>query len=81
MNTDETIQLKSKRGRKKKWESSSIKNYSINVCESVVFGEYDKNPDIVKDSSNGDNLKFGNLTIKVKGKEKTNFNITDFLNK
>ena len=81
MNTDETIPPKSKRGRKKKWENTSIKNYSINVCESVVFVKPDKNPDIVKDSSNGDNLKFGNLTIKVKGKEKTNFNITDFLNK
>ena len=84
MASQETVTLKSKRGRKKKWESSPIKNYTIQPCESVVFGELDKNTDdIVKDplNKNEDNLKFGNLTIKVKGKEKTNFNITDFFNK
>lgn len=84
MESQEVIPIKSKRGRKKKWESSPIKNYTIQPCESVVFGELDKNTDdIVKNptNENEDNLKFGNLTIKVKGREKTNFNITDFFNK
>ena len=83
MESQEIVPIKSKRGRKKKWESSPIKNYTIQPCESVVFSELDKNTDIVKNptNENEDNLKFGNLTIKVKGKEKTNFNITDFFNK
>ena len=84
MESQETVTLKSKRGRKKKWESSPIKNYTIQPCESVVFSELDKNTaDIVKvpSNKNEDNLKFGNITIKVKGKEKSNFNITDFFNK
>jgi hypothetical protein len=79
MNEIEIIEkVKLKRGRKKKWQTGSDKNYSaINVCEVVKFFETAKNP-IVDESF--DNLNFGNLTIKVKEKEVKKIDILNFFN-
>jgi hypothetical protein len=81
---------KSKRGRKKKWETSDLKNYSLNTCNSLEFldgknkdstkdGAKDHAKDMAKDS-NYQALNFGNLTIKVQEKEEKPSNII-FLNK
>jgi len=65
--TNENIEkVKLKRGRKKKWQTNSVKNYEVNVCEAITFSN--SKPPTVDDSF--DNLNFGNLTIKVKETEK-----------
>ena len=76
---------KSKRGRKKKWETSDFKNYSLNTCNSLEFlDSSNKNKeDTLKDNSKDIDfqaLNFGNLTIKVKEKEEKQSSIV-FLNK
>lgn len=73
------IQVKSKRGRKKKWENTNFKNYTTNSCSSLNF--VDKNNDVIVEKcpeieSGFDALNFGNLTIKIKAKETPNYEIS-----
>lgn len=77
-NGNENIQVKSKRGRKKKWENTNFKNYSTNNCDSLNFVEKNiiNNEKDSELESGFDALNFGNLTIKVKAKEPQNYSIS-----
>jgi len=71
----ENIPIKSKRGRKKKWDNTNFKNYTTNTCDPLNFVEKRVCENIEKDPvtvSGFDNLNFGNLTIKIKAKEPQN---------
>jgi hypothetical protein len=77
MEETENIHIKSKRGRKKKWENTKLKNYSINMCDSLNFVENKEEKNTNKDFESGfDALNFGNLTIKVKAKESQNYELS-----
>ena len=76
MDDTENIPIKSKRGRKKKWDNSNFKNYTTNICNPLNFEEKLGNKNIEKEpisTSGFDNLNFGNLTIKIKAKETQNY--------
>ena len=78
-NENGNVQVKSKRGRKKKWENTNFKNYSTNSCNSLNFVEKNNNINIEKfpETETGfDALNFGNLTIKIKAKETQNYVIS-----
>jgi hypothetical protein len=70
--------IKSKRGRKKKWENTNFKNYVTNPCNSLNFVEKKDNINTEKDSElEGFNaLNFGNLTIKIKAKEVQDYGLS-----
>jgi hypothetical protein len=73
------INIKSKRGRKKKWENTNFKNYTTNPCDSLNFVEKNNTLNSEKnlETETGFNaLNFGNLTIKVKAKETQNYSIS-----
>jgi hypothetical protein len=67
---------KKKRGRKKKWETTPFKNnYIFENTSDVKF----HNDQVIDDEVyNTNNLKFGNLCIKVHDKEQENVNIKDY---
>lgn len=68
--------IKSKRGRKKKWDNTNFKNYTTNICNSLNFEEKIAIQNTEKESnsvSGFDDLNFGNLTIKIKAKEPQNY--------
>jgi hypothetical protein len=74
-----SVHVKSKRGRKKKWENSNFKNYTTNPCDSLNFVEKNSDLSIEKNSeteSGFNALNFGNLTIKVKAKESKNYSLS-----
>jgi len=74
-----SVHVKSKRGRKKKWENSNFKNYTTNPCDSLNFVEKNSDLSIEKNSeieSGFNALNFGNLTIKVKAKESQNYSLS-----
>ena len=73
---NENIPVKSKRGRKKKWDNTNFKNYTTNICNPLNFEEKPENKNIEKESnslSGFDDLNFGNLTIKIKAKEQVHY--------
>ena len=75
MEETSNIPIKSKRGRKKKWENTHLKNYSINTCNSLNFVDTPNKKNT--DTETGfDALNFGNLTIKVKAKETQNYELS-----
>ena len=75
MEETSNIPIKSKRGRKKKWENTNLKNYSINTCNSLNFVDTPNKKNT--DTETGfDALNFGNLTIKVKAKETQNYELS-----
>jgi len=74
-----SVHVKSKRGRKKKWENSNFKNYTTNRCDSLNFVEKNSDLSIEKNSeteSGFNALNFGNLTIKVKARESQNYSLS-----
>jgi hypothetical protein len=74
-----SVHVKSKRGRKKKWENSNFKNYTTNPCDSLNFVEKNSDLSIEKNSeteSGFNALNFGNLTIKVKARESQNYSLS-----
>lgn len=63
---------KKKRGRKKKWENQQVMlNYNCKFKDSIKF-ENSVETNIDNTDYNTNNVKFGNLTIKVHDKECTN---------
>jgi hypothetical protein len=73
---NENIPIKSKRGRKKKWDNTNFKNYTTNVCPPLNFAEKTVNQNIEKEPnslSGFNDLNFGNLTIKIKAKEQQHY--------
>jgi hypothetical protein len=65
-----------KRGRKKKWETTPFKN---NYIEDSKDNHISEEPEkIDKDNYKTNNLKFGNMFIKVHDKETQNTTMTDF---
>jgi len=83
----ENVQVKSKRGRKKKWESSNLKNFTLNNCTNLesstgTISEESTNFEFkFKKESNCSDLNFGNLTIKVQEKEEKKPTVINFLTK
>lgn len=67
-----------KRGRKKKWETTPFKNNYVDdePANKIIKPVYNDTPDTGEYNTN--NLKFGNLFIKVQDKESQQTPITNF---
>ena len=74
---NETVTEKKKRGRKKKWETTTFKtNYSLEDNIPVVFNKKE-----IDNNYNTQNFTFGNLCIEVHDKEQEKKEIDIFKNK